>query len=761
MSCSDIHAERSPSHPPRMGSSFGFDECPTPSTMTGASNSTHRSSRCGSTVRLPSLTRPEPALESGFPMQLPANHRAGPEAQRRRPSSGGGLTVKTAERLGWGSALQASTIMKLLKERVDGCDLDLDFNEFLRLIREEWKLKSYYQTDVGQVSYLLVYRGVAFVVNPVGSDMEQTYLRDLRRFRLRLKGILVTHSPFEYVSSHAKLSAVTGATVYFGENEQRLVGTCSPRCREVPCRASSLIALDPADENVEDEIGGSGSGREGPRLYWRPLPTPGHTIGAVTWLLCRRACEESRRKEQVLLAFTGSTLLVGGIGRTDLESAIHGERSDGAEAMCNSVQALQEALHEGTEVFPSMAAGPCRATGRSLRRSNPFFNSSLHHGAFLEKARRIVQAPACRAPGYYRDVAALNARKWSQRPPRLVFVEKRAAPSVRSRLAAAAAAARPAVNTGDNDEGDGRDAENENGEKVGDNKRTAEATDVVDADVATNGNASIRADSRVQAEPEFTAEVGPPMSIGSFMHAFRAAEARGEAIVVDVRDAEDFCRQHVLGALNFPLDTPGSAVEGFWSVWFGSLVPVGTKVFLVCPTGREQEALNRLQLVGHLAVEAILSPREVAKLCATQSGKVMTCNVAQLRGVTSRCRGGSFSTMASGRSVERSSTPSLAEGADPLLLDVRSQSEFTNCDYWPLAGAKNVPLSEVVASSSRLVGPADRECMVICNNGFRSAIACSFLVKAGFRAVHWVPQGYEAIRHACPEMCGSPNWHRG
>jgi len=68
-------------------------------------------------------------------------------------------------------------------ETVEGAcrdDLELNFEDFTRMIREEWKLKSYYQTDIAQVSHLVAFKEVAFIINPVAYDFENTYLRDLK-----------------------------------------------------------------------------------------------------------------------------------------------------------------------------------------------------------------------------------------------------------------------------------------------------------------------------------------------------------------------------------------------------------------------------------------------------------------------------------------------------------------------------------------------------------------------------------------------------
>lgn len=71
----------------------------------------------------------------------------------------------------------------------------------------------------------------------------------------------------------------------------------------------------------------------------------------------------------------------------------------------------------------------------------------------------------------------------------------------------------------------------------------------------------------------------------------------------------------------------------------------------------------------------------------------------------------------------------VAAGA--LLLDVRTREEFAS-EHLP--GAVDIPVSEL---SSRLAEvPADREVVVYCHSGGRSARALSILQAAGRTRVH-------------------------
>lgn len=70
------------------------------------------------------------------------------------------------------------------------------------------------------------------------------------------------------------------------------------------------------------------------------------------------------------------------------------------------------------------------------------------------------------------------------------------------------------------------------------------------------------------------------------------------------------------------------------------------------------------------------------------------------------------------------------EGWTPFVLDVRAQSEW-DIVHLPFADAL-IPHTEVAARLSEL--PRDREILVHCKLGGRSAQACAVLAAAGYRA---------------------------
>ncbi len=74
-----------------------------------------------------------------------------------------------------------------------------------------------------------------------------------------------------------------------------------------------------------------------------------------------------------------------------------------------------------------------------------------------------------------------------------------------------------------------------------------------------------------------------------------------------------------------------------------------------------------------------------------------------------------------------------------LLLDVREPNEYGYCH---IEGSINVPMSRVFASLNEL--DRDRETVVICHHGMRSAQIAKFLIGQGFRNVSNLQGGVAA-----------------
>ncbi|WOD41286.1 rhodanese-like domain-containing protein [Nodosilinea sp. E11] len=86
----------------------------------------------------------------------------------------------------------------------------------------------------------------------------------------------------------------------------------------------------------------------------------------------------------------------------------------------------------------------------------------------------------------------------------------------------------------------------------------------------------------------------------------------------------------------------------------------------------------------------------------------------------------------------------LAEGDDTLqLIDVREPQEVETAS---LAGFENLPLSEYATWSETIHSrfERDRETIVLCHHGMRSAQMCMWLAQQGFTQLKNVTGGIDA-----------------
>jgi glyoxylase-like metal-dependent hydrolase (beta-lactamase superfamily II)/rhodanese-related sulfurtransferase len=91
--------------------------------------------------------------------------------------------------------------------------------------------------------------------------------------------------------------------------------------------------------------------------------------------------------------------------------------------------------------------------------------------------------------------------------------------------------------------------------------------------------------------------------------------------------------------------------------------------------------------------------------------------------------------LASVSSVSAHTVASRLRGATPpLLLDVREPEEFTG-ELGHIEGALLVPLDALEKRLPKLAGYVDREIVVVCRAGARSATAAAILKRAGFSRV--------------------------
>jgi len=160
-------------------------------------------------------------------------------------------------------------------------------------------------------------------------------------------------------------------------------------------------------------------------------------------------------------------------------------------------------------------------------------------------------------------------------------------------------------------------------------------------------------------------------------------------LVVDVRTPEEFAGGAYPGALNIPLD----------------------------------EVMERLDEFGNNPT------REIVVYCASGGRSAYAQRMLKQAGFTKVTNGGGI-----GQMMARKSTASRPAEVPtrPIVIDVRTPGEFAGGAY---PGAVNIPLDELMSRLNQLGQNPNREIIVYCASGGRSAYAQRMLMQAGFSNV--------------------------
>lgn len=198
----------------------------------------------------------------------------------------------------------------------------------------------------------------------------------------------------------------------------------------------------------------------------------------------------------------------------------------------------------------------------------------------------------------------------------------------------------------------------------------------------------------------------PQTTIGKLAPEALAAALTEGAVILDVRDPDEFTAQHLSGSINVGFD--GRLAETAGMV----LEPLGFFVIVAAP-GQEQEAALRMARTGF---DRCLGYADLAEVLAVQpelAASLRRVDPADLEG-------------------------ELAKGGQ--LLDIRNPGER---DAGHVEGSIHLPLAELTKRYAEL--DASRPLVVHCAGGYRSSVAVSWLAAHGFTRLVDVRGGYDAM----------------
>ena len=182
----------------------------------------------------------------------------------------------------------------------------------------------------------------AIVIDP--GDQIEDILAVLKRHRLTVKAIVITHAHIDHIGGAAKLKAATGAPVYMNANDQELYDHLDTQAAWLGMPAPERTAIDSPRERGR-------LARARVETAFHFLDTPGHTQGSISiWI----------PSENKLIA--GDTLFRDSIGRTDLPGG-------DSRQILRSIHSKLLTLPETAVVIPGH--GPNTSIGREKER-NPF-----------------------------------------------------------------------------------------------------------------------------------------------------------------------------------------------------------------------------------------------------------------------------------------------------------------------------------------------------------------------------------------------------
>ena len=218
--------------------------------------------------------------------------------------------------------------------------------------------------------------GVGALIDP-RRDID-IYLAAARARGLRISHVIETHLHNDYVSGGRELAATTGAEHLIGAGAE--LGY-----RHHPLRHGEAVA-----------VGG---------LRFEVLDTPGHTPEHVAYTVA----DLSRAAEPVVM-FSGGSLLVGAVGRTDLLGAEHARPY--AEAMFHSLHDQILRHEDFVGVFPTHGAGSLCSTGIGSTASSTIgferrFNPLLQP-ADVDEFARLLLAGQPAVPRYFARMRSIN-----------------------------------------------------------------------------------------------------------------------------------------------------------------------------------------------------------------------------------------------------------------------------------------------------------------------------------------------------------------
>ncbi len=194
--------------------------------------------------------------------------------------------------------------------------------------------------------------------------------------------------------------------------------------------------------------------------------------------------------------------------------------------------------------------------------------------------------------------------------------------------------------------------------------------------------------------------------------AFEAAANETRALLLDVRDPQDFAKEFIPNSINIGLN-------GQFAPWVGALITdLKQEILLIAPEGKEEETVIRLARVGY------------------------DFTIGYLKGGIDAWKHAGFE-VDSITSISADEFSNVLKNEHPLVLDARRESEYQS-EHIDSELVQNFPLDFVNSNMQQL--DKNKEYHIHCAGGYRSMILASILKSRGFDKVIDVAGGFSAIK---------------
>lgn len=239
------------------------------------------------------------------------------------------------------------------------------------------KVEQIYTGCLAEAAYYIESNGEAVVIDPLREP--EPYIERAKADGATIKYIMETHFHADFVSGHLELAEKTGATIVFGP-------TAVPNYKAYVAKDNEVFKVGKVTVVV--------------------LHTPGHTMESSTFLL-----RDEEGKDYAI--FTGDTLFLGDVGRPDLAVKSDLSREDLAGYLYDSLRNKIMPLADEVIVYPGHGAGSAcgkkmsnETTGKlgDQKRLNYALRADMSKAEFVKEVTEGLVEP----PQYFPKNAVLN-----------------------------------------------------------------------------------------------------------------------------------------------------------------------------------------------------------------------------------------------------------------------------------------------------------------------------------------------------------------